>query len=331
MKAQIAREYRDRYGSDMPTKRLALIMYQQNLTIFSSMEDARSVLRYIEGKAGKKNRFETLIKSKYYMEKPRPSNPYNLPKSYATNRKVYNLPKTCNEILLLSDIHIPYHCMKSLTLALEYGLNPENGINCIVLNGDVMDFHRISKHQTDLRKRSVPQEFDAANSFLHTLREKFPSTPIYWLKGNHDIRWEKYLQLYAPQIWEDSHFSLETRLGLKSKNITLIGDTTLVMAGNLLITHGHHLISGGANPAKRAFLKAGQSVIMSHLHRRDYFKKRNAMKTKTEEAWVTGCLCELSPDYYIISDSDNGFAHITIKKDSSYIVKNYEITDRIKS
>ena len=55
------------------------------------------------------------------------------------------------------------------------------------------------------------------------------------------------------------------------------------------------------------------------------------MKTKTEEAWVTGCLCELSPDYYIISDSDNGFAHITIKKDSSYIVKNYEITDRIKS
>lgn len=327
-KTQIAREYRDKYGAEMPTRRLAAIMHQQNLTIFSSSEEARTVLRYIEGKTGMADR-KHIANTRYAMKDNRPSNPYQLPKSYSTERKTHQLPKSCSEILLMSDIHLPYHCTKSLTAVFDYGLDASNKINAIILNGDVMDFHRISKHETDLRKRSVPQEFDAANKFLATLRDKFPDIPIYWIKGNHDIRWEKYLQLYAPQIWDDNYFSLEERLGLKSKGITLIQDRVLVMAGNLLITHGHHLIGGGLNPAKRAFMKAGQSVIMSHLHRRDYYKKRNAVKTKTDEAWVTGCLCELSPDYHIISDSDNGFAHISVSNNGAYTVRNYEINNGV--
>lgn len=329
-KTQIAQEYRLKYGMAMPTLQLARIMFKKSPTIFYSIENARKVLRYIEGKLGKQHLTKEIIQSEFYMETKRSLNPHGLPKSYESKRKTYILPKTCNEILLLSDIHLPYHCTKSVTLALDYGLDEANKINCILLNGDVMDFHRISKHETDLRKRSVPQEFDSADKFLSKLREKFPDIPIFWLKGNHDIRWDKYLQLYAPEIWDDMHFSLETRLGLKAKNITLINDNVLVMAGNLLITHGHHLIKGGMAPAKRALLKAGQSVIMSHLHRRDYFKKRNAVKTKTEEAWVTGCLCELSPDYHIISDSDNGFAHISVSGNGDFSVRNYEITDKVK-
>jgi predicted phosphodiesterase len=325
-KSQIAREYRDKYGAEIPTRRLAAIIHKQNPTIFSSLEDARATLRYIEGKRGGDER-KFVANSRYFMKESRPTNPYHLPKSYSTERKTHQLPKSCSEILLMSDIHLPYHCTKSLTAVFDYGLDASNKINAIVLNGDVMDFHRISKHETDLRKRSVPQEFDAANKFLYTLRDKFPEIPIYWIKGNHDIRWEKYLQLYAPQIWDDNYFSLEERLGLKAKNITLIQDLTLVMAGNLLITHGHRLIGGGLNPAKRAFQKAGQPVIMSHLHRRDYYKKRNAVKTKTDEAWVTGCLCELSPDYHIISDSENGFAHISVSTNGAYTVRNYEINN----
>ncbi len=326
-KADIAKEYRDKYGAEMPTAALARLLYKKNPLIFSSVENARSCLRYIEGKSGIRNSQNSSVeKSPYYMKSARPYNPYGLPKSYQTERKAFVLPKGCTEILLMSDIHIPYHCTNSLTTAIEYGQNQDNQINCILLNGDVIDFHRISKHETDMRKRSVPQEFDAADLFLTKLRLAFPEIPIYWLKGNHDIRWEKWLQQYATQVWEDNYFSLESRLKLKEKNITIIADNVLVMAGRLLITHGHHLIKGGMHPAKRALAKAGQSVIMSHLHRRDYYKKRNATKTYEEEAFVTGCLCELSPDYNIISDSENGFAHISVYKNGDFFVKNYEIS-----
>lgn len=324
-KTDIARQYRDEYGMEMPTLALARVMHKKDPTIFYSVENARTALRVIEGKNGVAKLSGQVMNTKYYMDKERNKNPYGLPKSYLTNRKAFVLPKECTEILLLSDIHIPYHCTSSISTAFEYGLRPENKINCIFLNGDVIDFHRISRHETDLRKRSVPQEFDSANKFLTKLRELFPEIPIYWLKGNHDIRWEKYLQQYATQIWEDNYFSLETRLGLKSKNIQIIQDNVLVMAGQLLITHGHHLIKGGQGPAKRALAKAGQSVIMSHLHRRDYYKKRNATKTHEEQAWVTGCLCELSPDYHIISDSENGFAHISIDGKNNFFVRNFEV------
>jgi predicted phosphodiesterase len=326
-KAEIAKEYREKYGMEMPTQALARVMHKKNPTIFYSVENARSTLRYIEGKSGEQNRGYTSIKnSPHYMATERYKNPYGLPKSYQTHRKTYVLPKECTEILLLSDIHIPYHCTKSLTIALDYGRDKENKINCILLNGDVIDFHRISRHETDMRKRSTVQEFEAADLFLYKLRLAFPDIHIYWLKGNHDMRWEKYLQQYATQIWDDNYFSLESRLKLKEKNISIIPDNVLVMAGKLLITHGHHLIKGGMHPAKRALAKAGQSVIMSHLHRRDYYKKRNATKTEEEEGYVTGCLCELSPDYNVISDSENGFAHISIDKGGIFSVKNYEIS-----
>ena len=50
MKTQLAKEYRARYGSDMPNLKLARIMYNENNLLFSSVEDARKYVRYIEGK-----------------------------------------------------------------------------------------------------------------------------------------------------------------------------------------------------------------------------------------------------------------------------------------
>jgi len=331
MNTQIAREYRDKYGMVMPTLTLARIMYNENKEVFKNIESARVALRYIEGKSGGKVRCSSIKNSPYFMSEPRPRNPYALPRSYKNGRKLTKLPSSCTEILLMSDIHIPYHCTESLTKVFDYGVDESNKINCVVLNGDVIDFHRISKHETDLRKRSTVQEFEAANQFLCSLRKAFPDIPVYWLKGNHDIRWDKYLQVFASEIWDDQYFSLEARLNLKEKNITLISDDVLVMAGDLLITHGHHLVrGGGVSPAKKAYLKAAQSVIMSHLHKRDHYRKKNATQTDMQEAYVTGCLCELTPHYNIINDGENGFAHISIKPGGKFIVRNYEIDGVIK-
>jgi len=49
--ATIARNYRAKHP-EMPTKKLARIMYAENNLAFTNVERARSSLRYIEGKNG---------------------------------------------------------------------------------------------------------------------------------------------------------------------------------------------------------------------------------------------------------------------------------------
>ena len=53
--ANIAREYRNKYGMEMPTLKLARIMYNENKIVFKDLERARDALRGIEGKKHKKN------------------------------------------------------------------------------------------------------------------------------------------------------------------------------------------------------------------------------------------------------------------------------------
>ena len=51
-KTETARQYRLQYGKDMPTRKLARIMYGENNLLFKDFEDARKILGNIEGKRG---------------------------------------------------------------------------------------------------------------------------------------------------------------------------------------------------------------------------------------------------------------------------------------
>lgn len=318
-KVDIARKYRNEYGMEMPTLKLARIMFSKEGLNFKDVEDCRAVLRAIEGK--NQNR----AKATHNMPE-RPKNPYNLPESYQEKREPLRLPLTCNNILLISDIHIPYHDIDAITIALEYGVR-EN-VNTIVINGDMLDFCRISRFETDFSKRSVKQEFDAAKEFLRVLRQIFPTQEIYWIKGNHDQRYEKYLFQKASEIWDDPYFRLEERLQLNEERVHLIDDKILVKAGKLAITHGHHIFKGiftPVSPARGAYMKAKQSVIVGHLHRSSHHVESD-MEGNLNAAWSTGCMCQLRMDYSpLISNSQHGFAHVTVEKNGDFIVKNYSI------
>jgi predicted phosphodiesterase len=321
-KSDIARQYREEYGWDMPTMKLARIMYAENNLTFKNVEDARLFLRYIEGKLGPKVRkFKTIIPMP-----ERPKNPYNLPDSYQEKREPFILPKVCNNILLISDLHIPYHDIDAITIALDYG--KKENVNTIFINGDLIDNSQVSRFEKDMKKRSVKQEFDATKEFLVQLRAAFPDASIYWLKGNHCVRWEKFLEQKVREIWDDPYFHLEERLRLNEQNIKLLDDTVLVKAGKLSITHGHHIFKGifvPVSPARGAFLRAKQSVIVGHLHRASYHTEMD-LDGKVIGCWSTGSLCELRPNYSpLVSNAQHGFAHINIDKTGDFTVKNYQI------
>src|SRR5712671_512347 len=78
-KADVARNYRDKYGMEMPTLKLARIMYANEKLTFNGVESARSFLRAIEGKSGSNNVKGRIAATHKVPERPR--NPYNLPES----------------------------------------------------------------------------------------------------------------------------------------------------------------------------------------------------------------------------------------------------------
>ena len=211
---------------------------------------------------------------------------------------------------------------------MDYGI--KHNVNTIFINGDLIDNHKVSRFEPDLSKRSPKQEFDATKQFLQSLRKTFPKAKIYWLKGNHCIRWEKFLAAKAREIWDDPYFHLESRLALHEEDVKLLDDKVLVKAGKLSITHGHHIFKGifsPVNPARGAFLKAKQSVIVGHLHRASFHPEID-LDGKTIGCWSTGCLCERRPDYSpLVSNSQHGFAHVTVESNGNYHVKNYQIID----
>jgi len=319
-KTAIARKYRQEYGIEMPTLKLARIMYEKEKLSFKDVEDCRTFLRAIEGKSWG-NKPSNILKVE-----ERPRNPYNLPESYQEKREPLRLPLTCNNILLISDLHIPYHDIDAVTIALEYGVREE--VNTIIINGDMLDFCRISRFETDFSKRSVKQEFDSAKNFLRVLRQVFPTAEIYWIKGNHDQRYEKYLFQKASEIWDDPYFKLEERLRLNEERVHLVDDKILVKSGKLAITHGHHIFKGiftPVSPARGAYMKAKQSVIVGHLHRPSHHPESD-MEGNINAAWSTGCMCQLKMDYSpLISNSLHGFAHIILEKNGDFTVRNFSI------
>ena len=127
--SDIARQYRTKYP-DMPTLKLARIMYKENNLVFIDVETARGTLRYIEGKVGERRKRQ-LKNVDFIKTESRPYNPYKLPESHQEKREPFKLPLACNNILLISDLHIPYHDIDAITIALSYG--KEHKVNTIFI------------------------------------------------------------------------------------------------------------------------------------------------------------------------------------------------------
>lgn len=321
-KLDCCRAYRDKYGLEIPTSKLAKIMYDENKLLFSNKEDARHSLRYLEGKAGKKSKIEYILNSKYYMEKNRSSNPYALPESDETNFDPFIL--NAKRVLLLSDIHIPYHSVDALTAALEFA-EKENP-DCILLNGDTLDFHGLSRFVKDPKKRSVSYELNAFKQFMDALKRIFPKSKIIFKVGNHEERYQHFLWTKAAELTDVSEFDFANIIKARAEGIEFVTDKKIINLNGLNIIHGHEFSSGFFSPvnvARGLFLRAKTSAIQGHNHQTSEHTESD-MNGKITTTWSVGCLCELHPAYSPINKWNWGFAIID-SADDGFEVRNKRI------
>jgi len=320
---KLAKEYIAKFPK-ASKKGLAEKLFLENPLVFNSVEHARTIVRRHTASCGKKNR-DTKTEYLKMDNNFSPDNPYGLPESDEKPSVIYKMPTANNNILVLSDVHLPYQNNKALTLALDYGKKEE--INTILLLGDIMDFHKASFHEQDPKKRDLTYEFEICRNFRDVLQNAFPNAKIFYKEGNHEMRWERYLRVKAPIILDMSEFRLQTILRLGERGITWIPNNQVMKIGKLYAIHGNEYKgSGGINAARTLWLRAGESTICGDKHKTQTMLKTN-ISGKVHGTFVIGCLCELNPDYLTLNEWNVGFAVIKVLKGGEFEVYNKSIID----
>jgi len=320
-KCEIAKEYRQRYGMQMPTLTLSRIMYNENKEIFTNIEHARQSLRYIEGKTGSINRKKIKNDSEFMMTQERPKNPYKLPESDESKYEPYILK--AKKLAVLSDIHVPYHSITGLTAAFDK--ISEEKPDAILLNGDTVDFYGLSRFMKDPRKRSLAHELKALNELLDVLGQ-FGAKIIYKL-GNHDERYEHYLMQKAPELLGIPEFELQHLLKAKERGMDVVGEKRIIKANKLNIIHGHEYPSvfSPVNIARGLYMKGKVSAMQGHNHQVSEHTETD-MNGDIVTTWSVGCLCELNPAYMPLNRWGQGMGMVDLSDNGKdFEVRNYRI------
>jgi predicted phosphodiesterase len=304
---KIVKQYLRKFPNT-PTRTLAKVLHKDYPQVFVAEDSARSTIRSLRDLLNNKK----ITDKEFVNQKKHSLNPFQLPESEAKEYSQYIIPEGNNRILFLSDIHIPYHNVEALTLALKYG--KEKKINTIYLNGDIMDCYQASHHEKDVLKRSLAFEIEQTREFLQTLKKHFPECKIYFKEGNHEKRWKRYLRRCAPQLLGIEEFELPILLHFGEMGIEWIPNELSVKVGKLNIIHGNEYFGNSINPAKFYFDKAGENIIGGDKHRTSEFIKRS-IGNKVEGGWSVGCLCELNPEYFPFNNWNLGFSYIEFNKD----------------
>lgn len=319
-----------RYCEEHPellTQTLAKMIYSKHPELFRNVEAVRTMIR---GRRQLRSNGNNLKNYHHLAQETRSTKEwmsrYHLP-SEAKKREDYIIPKANKKALLISDIHIPYHDYDALATALDYGVQQE--VDTIIINGDLIDFHKISRFTNDPQARSVNYELDMVTEFFDMLRELFPTQLIVYKLGNHEARWEMFFKQKAPELWGDTYFRLQDRLNLTQWSIQFVGDLQKIKFGKLNIVHGHEFGSSffnPVNPARGLFLRAKSNTIAGHNHQTSEHHENN-LNGESMACWSTGCLCELSPEYRPFAGTkwNHGAAILSKSDDGSFTVKNFRI------
>ena len=162
-------------------------------------------------------------------------------------------------VIVASDLHIwpgsPSTCLRALKL-LTKELKPQ----ALILNGDVMDFPKISRHPP-IGWETVPnplEEIEAAQDHLDDLVKAAPrGSRKLWLLGNHDARFETRLATVASEYKGIKGIHLADHFPLWEKGWSAWINNEVVVK---------HRWKGGIHATHNNTVNAGKTMVTGHLH-----------------------------------------------------------------
>lgn len=324
-KADIADEYRDKYGRDMPTLKLARIMHRDNPLMFNHVEDARKSLRYIEGKSGSANsRHRKVNDATNVIKEARPYNPYKLPDSDEESFEPFYI-SGFKRGLILNDLHLPYHNQQAITACFSFAKKQKPDF--IFINGDLFDFQGLSYFMKDPLKKRFSEELDMAKDFIAILKKEF-KCKIFYKFGNHEERYDNFLFQKAHELVGVEEFNLEEIIKKRVPEVEIIRDKRIVLINGLPFIHGHEFgrqMFSPVNAARGLQLRAKHSAVKGDCHTTSEHATKDILG-KIMTTFSIGCLCGLTPKWLPINEWNHGFGMIDLDANGhDYSFRNYRI------
>lgn len=311
---------------EMGTSTIARMLMIDYPEYFLKFNQTRSRVRYYRGEDKHTYQSPNIVQLRTEEQKKAALGWNGSPKSDYEQVPEFIIPKGNNRMLVLSDIHLPYHDEQALDIAIDYGI--KNKPNAIILNGDTMDMYQASRFIKDPTLRNLAGEIEMTREFIQALKNEF-SCPIYFKMGNHEDRWQNYLKVSAPELLGIPEFHLSSLLRFGEYGVTEIKSKQIIKAGMLTICHGHemgHAIFSPVNPARGLYMKAKVSAICGHHHQTSEHSEKD-MAGNVVTTWSMGALCGLSPEYFPYNKWNHGFAWVETDMSGEYEVKNLRIVD----
>jgi hypothetical protein len=311
----LAREALQKFP-DLPSLTLAKLLYKESPKAFLTLEGARSAVRWARG---------AIFNKQHTYQTPNPIGKispkkatsfrmcgYGIPEPAPSEFKVYPLPDDAKKYLVAGDIHIPYHDRHSLELMFAYAARVK--VDGVLFLGDFMDCYQLSMFVKDPRQRHFKDEIQAAQDLLAFVRSKLKLKHLIWKLGNHEKRWDTYLQLKAPELFGIPGCSLPEIIHTERYDIEVVPENCPMRHSMLTILHGHEFgrsFSSPVNPARGMYLRGGGCIISAHEHRTSQHTEPTVLGTNIS-TWSMGCLCDLHPPYRTLNKWDHSFAIIHI-------------------
>lgn len=178
------------------------------------------------------------------------------------------------QYLIISDLHIPYHCRKYIRLT--YKLLKDIRFHGIVQLGDALDFWQLSTYDKDpSRKNTILDDLSDWEGVLTKWSSLLPrNAEIHLLEGNHEFRLHRYVARHAKEIHEIVR-PLPELLRLKER--TASGNVIFkwhpyhkwnsLMLGDCVLMHGFYF---NTHTAMTNLKKYRCSTISGHTHHVQY-------------------------------------------------------------
>lgn len=311
----------DRYPN-VGNRTLARLLVEQYPELYT-LESARSLIRYRFGALGERNRKKQgaviAAKQPCKLEIPKGIQQVLPPVKYT--RK--------GDWLITGDWHVPYHDEVSIESMIRFCF--DNKIPNILLNGDGVDFYRLSDYVSDPRMASPSNELETMHEILKGLRKYFRGHRVYKI-GNHEDRYERYLYQRASAVVGISAFQLDQVLRLRELKFDYITSKQHVIVGDLPVFHGHELPRGSGspvNPAKTLYSRIGSSGVVSHHHCSSEHTATEGLSKKLHRCFSIGCMCQMVKGYSPINSWNIGFGRARVDAKGNTEFRNY-IVDRGK-
>lgn len=127
----------------------------------------------------------------------------------------------------------------------------------IVMNGDVFDGARISRHEPLMGTNppTAKQEIEACVDRLHEIKNASKNARTFWTFGNHDVRLHRYIAMNAPELTDAMNLFDYFPGWLTCWRLDI---------NDLIIKHRWH---NGIHANYNNTLKSGRSIVTGHLHK----------------------------------------------------------------